>query len=227
MPITTVLLDAGNTLVELDFAALAGHFAAEGVEVAAGELRRAAGEGRGILNRYLAEQAGSTENRDTLRFYFDLICDGVGISDTDLRPRVLARIAPVIHDLWCVPGDGAAEAVRELSEAGYRLGVVSNSNGEIDRILAKAGLAKPFEVIVDSGVVGVEKPDPRIFEIALERLDVKPEEAVYVGDLPWVDVRGATAAGIRPILIDPWDAFPEVDVVKIRALGEIRNVLRQ
>jgi len=225
MAITAVLLDAGNTLVELDFGAVAAAFAEEGVPLAAEDLRRAAGEGRGILDRYLVEQSGSTENPDTLTFFFDLVCDGVGVSDTGIRPRVLARIAPRIHDLWCVPTPGAREALDDLKACGFRLGVVSNSNGTIDRVLADAGLADPLDVIVDSGAVGVEKPDPGIFRFALEALGIGAEEAVYVGDLPSVDLAGATAAGIRPILYDPWDAFPEVPADRIRSLAGLESLL--
>jgi len=225
MRITTVLLDAGNTLVELDFDAVARVFAEEGLDVTAQDLRRSAGEGRGVLDRFLVEQSGSTEGRDTLAFFFDMVCDGAGVSDTEVRPRVLARVAPGIHDLWCIPTPGAADALADLAARGYRLGVVSNSNGTIDRVLADAGLAEPFDVIIDSGVVGVEKPDPEIFRIALERLGATPGESVYVGDLPSVDVVGAAAAGIRPILIDPWDAFPDVEVLRIKALGELADLL--
>jgi putative hydrolase of the HAD superfamily len=225
MTVTTVLFDAGNTLVELDFDIIAGAFAEEGVEVAAGDLRRAAGEGRGILDRFLAEMAGSTEAPDTLGFSFDIICDGVGLSDTAVRPRILARIAPRIYDLWNVPLPGARKTLDELKSRGLRLGVVSNSNGTVARVLEEADVAEPLEVIIDSGDVGVEKPDPAIFTFALEALDADPAETVYVGDLPSVDVTGAVAAGIRPILIDPWDAFPDVKVERVAALGELPGLL--
>ena len=71
------------------------------------------------------------------------------------------------------------------------------------RCFARLGLARFFDTIVDSTEVGIEKPDVRIFEHALREMKVAAAEAVYVGDVFKVDVLGARAAGLRPILFDP------------------------
>jgi FMN phosphatase YigB (HAD superfamily) len=80
---------------------------------------------------------------------------------------------------------------------------VSNSDGRVAQALDAAGLRHYFDVVIDSALVGLEKPDPGIFRAALEALAVAPEEALYVGDLYEVDVLGAQAAGIRAILFAP------------------------
>jgi putative hydrolase of the HAD superfamily len=67
----------------------------------------------------------------------------------------------------------------------------------------------------------VEKPDPRLFRLALQRAGAAPEEAVHVGDLYEVDVVGARAAGIRAILLDPAGLYPEADCPRVRSLGEL------
>ena len=88
---------------------------------------------------------------------------------------------------------------------------MSNSNGTVARLLHAIGLARHVDAIVDSTVVGAEKPDPRIFRHAADLVGVRPDEAVHVGDLYSVDVLGARAAGCQAILIDPVGAWVGVD----------------
>ena len=102
-------------------------------------------------------------------------------------------------------GAGNPAALERLRAAGFRLAIVSNSEGTIDAMLTEVGLKAYFETIVDSAIVGSVKPDPRIFQIALERLDVSPSDAVMIGDLPTADVFGPRALGIRAALVDPHD----------------------
>jgi putative hydrolase of the HAD superfamily len=223
--ITTVLFDAGNTLVELDFEVVAGVFAREGVETAPDTIREAAGRTRPALDRFIRELRSSTESTDARVFYMSLVFDLLGVPEDGTRERIAARLAPVFPQLWGSMMPGLEETLRALRDGGYRLGVVSNSDGSVARGFEESGLAAWFDAVVDSGVEGVEKPDPEIFRIALERVGAGPEEAVHVGDMPSVDVAGALAAGVTPILIDPFDAFPETDVLRIRSLPELPGML--
>ena len=100
------------------------------------------------------------------------------------------------------PYPDAAYALAALREAGARLGVVSNWDSSLPRVLSNVGLGAVLSTVVTSAEVGVTKPDPRIFEIALERLRCDPEEAVFVGDSLETDVAGARAAGMRAFLLD-------------------------
>jgi len=90
-----------------------------------------------------------------------------------------------------------------VRQAGLRAAVISNSNGSVRSILSALGLTAHVDFVLDSAEVGVEKPDPRIFELALGQARLAPAEAVYVGDLYSVDVRGARASGMRAVLLDP------------------------
>jgi putative hydrolase of the HAD superfamily len=92
-------------------------------------------------------------------------------------------------------------ALARLKSAGLLLGVVSNSEGRVAEALEAAELRQYFDVVIDSGLIGIEKPDPRIFHAALEALGVGADEALYVGDLYDVDVVGARAAGIEAVLL--------------------------
>jgi HAD superfamily hydrolase (TIGR01509 family) len=103
--------------------------------------------------------------------------------------------------LWCSVKERTRESLLRLRKAGLRLGVVSNSDGRAEQALEEAGLRDCFDVVIDSGLVGIEKPDPRIFQTALEALGVAPEEALYVGDLYEVDVVGARGAGMDAVLL--------------------------
>ncbi|MCU0253481.1 MAG: HAD-IA family hydrolase, partial [Acidobacteria bacterium] len=110
--------------------------------------------------------------------------------------------------------------------AGRRLAVVSNAEGQVEQDLAAAGFGRYLETVVDSHLVGVAKPHPRIFAIALERLGVGAEQALYVGDVPAYDVAGARAAGMPAVLLDPWGIHAGVDgAVRIRRLEELPGLL--
>jgi putative hydrolase of the HAD superfamily len=82
-----------------------------------------------------------------------------------------------------------------------------------------------FDVLVISGTEGVEKPDPRIFRLAVERADVSPERSAYVGDNPEFDVDPAAAAGLFPVLLDRRERFPEAAGSRITTLDDLPTVL--
>jgi len=108
-----------------------------------------------------------------------------------------------------------------LRERGVTLGVVSNSDGRITSVLERCGITHFFQVIVDSHDVGVEKPDPRIFDFALTKAQARPEQTLYVGDIYSVDVIGAERAGIHPILIDGVGCYATAACKRIRHLRSL------
>ncbi len=112
--------------------------------------------------------------------------------------------------LWVEPVPGSREGLQVLADTGVRLGIVSNADGMMGPRLAQLelcqvgpGIGVEIECVVDSGNVGVMKPDPRIFEVAIDLLGLDADQIWYVGDMPAIDVVGARRAGIRPILMDP------------------------
>jgi putative hydrolase of the HAD superfamily len=197
--IRAVLFDAGNTLVFLDYARLAqGVGAALGLSLSGDGLAAHAPAASRAM-----ERAGGTD-RERAAAYLEALFLLSGVPPERLAEvrDCLARMHGERH-LWCAVQAGSTESLARLRAAGLRLGVVSNSDGRVEQALEAAGLRHYFDVVIDSALVGLEKPDPRIFQAALAALRVAPEEALYVGDLYEVDVLGAQAAGIRAILFGP------------------------
>lgn len=213
-----VLLDAGGTLVHPDHEFILDRLAAAGVSAdveAYAAARRHAQTVAGEILR--SADPGTDETR--ARAWFIALLTHLGCPVH--RMPALGQAIRQRHEegrLWVRPVEGTREMLEGLRSAGLRLGVISNADGRVAEYLETAGLAECFEVIIDSAIVGVEKPDPRIFEIACERMDVAPDEVIYVGDTYEVDVVGARAAGIRAVLLVD---EPREDVACIAAITDL------
>jgi putative hydrolase of the HAD superfamily len=136
-------------------------------------------------------------------------------------------------DLWRRGVSGSAEGLQRLAASGRKMGIVSNADGTIEEQLRRneicqvgEGLGVPVLAIVDSHIVGIAKPAAEIFRHALEPLGVSPAEATYVGDTVRYDVRGARAAGLRPVHFDPFELCNERnDHAHVRRLIEVESLL--
>jgi len=124
-------------------------------------------------------------------------------------------------NLWESAPDEVRPALASLRARGLRLVVVSNANGRLHHLLGRIGLLDSFDHVFDSHHEGVEKPDPRYFEIALTRSGASAESTIHVGDLYHVDVVGARAAGITPVLFDVADRYPDADCRRVRSLTQL------
>jgi putative hydrolase of the HAD superfamily len=108
---------------------------------------------------------------------------------------------------------------------GYFLGVISNSIGTLEGQLVRLDLARYFQVILDSAIVGTQKPHSGIFKLALQAVGVEGSEAVYVGDTYATDVGGAELAGLTGVLMDSVGAYPEAACPRISSLPELKRIL--
>lgn len=223
--IKAVLFDAGNTLIWLDHPYIVQALAEHGVRTTMEALMAAEYDAK-LLFDELA-RAGELDERARGRMFFAEIFRRVGVPESDfpvLAQRLFTRHAE--KNLWGNVRERTVETLEELRRRGYRLGVISNADGRAGEALDAVGLREHFELIVDSGLVGFDKPDPRIFHHALERMGgVAPEQAVYVGDIYEIDVQGARAAGMRPILIDPLWKWDNRDCERIRGIHDLLDVL--
>jgi len=107
----------------------------------------------------------------------------------------------------------------------YLLGVISNSVGTLEDQLVRLGLARYFQVILDSAIVGIQKPHPGIFKLGLQRAGVEGSEAIFVGDTCATDVGGAQLAGLTGVLMDTVGAYPDATCLKITSLPELESIL--
>ncbi len=199
-----VIFDAGNTLLRMNYAVIAEQLRTRGHAASVDQVEEAELRARVRLDPHLAPGA-STEATITHGRYLRYLLEHLAITD-DAEIEAIARWRrgynlPV--GLWTRPDPEALSAVRRVRAAGLVAGVISNSNGSVRSILEETGLAAHLDFIIDSSVVGVEKPDPRIFQLGLREAGVAAAEAAYVGDLYSVDVLGARAAGLEGILLDP------------------------
>ncbi len=216
-----VFFDAGNTLLQINYAAIVEQLARRGVRRTAEEVARAEYRARARLDPHLAPGA-STESRSVAGYYLRYLLEELGITDS-ATVQALAewrRSYNLPVGLWNQADPEAEGVLRRLRAEGVGTGVISNSNGSVRQILEELGLARYLDFILDSAVVGVEKPDPRIFGLALEAARVRPEDAVYIGDLYSVDVLGARRAGLGAILLDPGGVWGERDCLVAKSLSE-------
>ena len=118
-------------------------------------------------------------------------------------------------------------ALEFLSSRGLRMGIISNFDFRLEGVVAALGILGHFEVLVTPGQSGVCKPDPKIFQFALDALGVQPSHAVHVGDSIASDVAGAQASGITPILVDRGHQHRAAPgVIKISTLEDLRRVTK-
>jgi putative hydrolase of the HAD superfamily len=199
-----VLFDAGNTLLRMNYPAIADHLAGRGHAVSVEAIEEAELRARVRLDGDLARGA-STEGRTAQDSYLAYLLEGIGITAPEEIEAAASfrRSYNAPAGLFNVADRDALPAILQVKAAGLVAGVVSNSNGWARALLAGAGLGDALDFVIDSAVVGVEKPDPKIFRLGLEQAGVAAHEAVYVGDLYSVDVLGSRAAGLGAILLDP------------------------
>jgi putative hydrolase of the HAD superfamily len=218
--VDAVLLDAGNTLVFVDQARTLGVLARHGAAVDHGVFRDVEREARIRLSSDMGVEPASDEGR-VWSEYFRALFVGAGIPAELLdAARAALRAEHASAHLWTHVDPDTPAALERMRGLGYRLAVVSNADGRVEALLEERGLAGYFEFVLDSHVVGIEKPDRRIFDLAVRRMELEPGRCLYAGDLYAVDVLGARAAGLRAVLLDPFDHF-DLDVDRIPSVAHL------
>jgi len=200
--VKAVFFDAGGTLIHIDWERVAGVIAKVlDREIPAARLAEGEYAGRALMEAAMAN-GGNDASRWAVHFKGTL-------RDAGLTEEEYQRVSPAIYaehrrqHLWSAVVPGTAEALDGLRRAGWFVACISNADGTVSQLLDAAGLLPHLTFVVDSGVVGIEKPDPRIFEMALEQAGVPAGQSFYVGDVHPIDVVGAERAGMTPVLLDP------------------------
>lgn len=227
-PIEAVLVDVGGVLVLPDHDRMAGAFERAGVHVDRDALDRAHYAGVAALTEFTE---GDREVWVAYNRAYARACDTPSDALDDVVEHLLNEFAT--GDVWRRIVHGSVDALRRLGALGMRLAIVSNADGDAEQRLQDdaicqvgQGRGASVEAIFDSTVVGVAKPDPRIFELALEALAVPAARAIHVGDTPGADVDGARAAGVHPVLVDPYGFHSDLDVERVTSLLDVVELVR-
>jgi putative hydrolase of the HAD superfamily len=223
--IQTVFLDAGGVLVNPNWSRVSRVLAGHGVTIGASALAAAEPRAKKRLDTGAVIQATSDAMRGWT--YFDLVLTEAGIALSDATAAALADLHTYHQqfNLWESVPDEVQGSLASLRASGFRLVVVSNANGTLKHAFERLGLTRALDAVFDSCDEGVEKPDPRLFRLALERTGAEARTTVHIGDFYHIDVVGARAAGITPVLLDAADLYPDCDCLRVRSLTGLIEAL--
>lgn len=221
-PCDAVLFDAGGVLVLPDPTVIAPLLAPLGGDPSIGAHRRA-------HYAAMAAKSKSGSHEGVWGDYDAAYVDAVGVD-----PAVRDHAAYLLHVTrtpwlfrWPIPETLAALA--RWQAAGVPMGVVSNASGQIEEELHRARVCQvgpgdgiDMRVVVDSEVVGLTKPDPRIFDVAIAAFSNIPRDRiVYIGDSVTMDIGGARAAGLTAVLLDPYDDHVGADFLRVGSVADL------
>jgi putative hydrolase of the HAD superfamily len=225
-PLAAVFFDAGETLLA-PYPSFEGRFVA--VAASAGvPLDEAAVEAAFAAALRRAAWPGDWTDPATQRafwhgFYVDVLGEvGYDGDGAPLAEELFATFSdPATYKLF----DDVRPALEALRARGLKLGVISNFEPWLERVLELEGVRDAFAATAISGVLGVAKPEPGIFEAALRAAGVPARACLHVGDSPGADVAGARAVGMVPVLIDRHARWPEADGLRVRTLAELVDLV--
>jgi len=204
-------LDAGNTVIFLDHARLAEVVSRHGEKTDAATLIRAEGAAKqrhasgGLRN--MVDVAWPDRDAPGARGWGAMVATiavEAGLPE-GAAAAFLADAWPLhcARNFWDKVPEGFGEAIERARRHGVQIVLVSNSEGMLAELFTELGIVEHFDLLLDSGIIGLEKPDPRFFDVALKKLRVPAEEALHLGDMYSTDIVGARAAKMRAALIDP------------------------
>ena len=220
--IETVFLDAGGVLCHPSWTRVADALVRHGAHVTSSAL--AAAEQRATRDIDDAVTIGRTDDRARGWLYFNLVLQHAGVTQNAGTDAALVELREYhrVDNLWEHVEPDVAPALAALKDRGLRLVVVSNANGRLKHLFDRVDLTKWFDHVLDSHEWGVEKPNPRLFHLALEQSRADAHRTVHVGDLYHVDVVGARQAGLREgILFDMAGLYEDVDCPRVTSLASL------
>ncbi len=226
MVIETVFLDAGGVLVQPGWDRVSDTLARHGVAVSAAALRAA----DPLARRDIDESyfIGRTTDQSRGWEYFNRVLGHAGVPLSAATDAALADLQAYhrVENLWEEIIDGVEQTLERLRTLELKLVVVSNANGRLHHAFKRLNLSRWFDHVLDSHDWGVEKPDPRLFQHALESAGASADRTIHVGDLYHVDVVGARRAGLRDaVLLDAAGLYPDADCPRVQRLNELLPIV--
>jgi putative hydrolase of the HAD superfamily len=227
--IKVIFFDAGGTILE-PYPTFAEAFTricrAHGYEVAPADVQSVfhrVGTAQVARETGVVNATTSAESSQIFwRHLYTLFLNALGISDEALRDNLLQTFSDkASYKLF----PEVLDSFEQLRRAGYRLGLISNFEGWLEEVLVEEKAGDMFDVKVISGVEGVEKPDPLIYRLAISRADVEPGECVHVGDSIANDLEPAASVGMKVVMMDRSDSFPDIAFPRIARLDELPGLV--
>ena len=221
-PPCAISIDFGQTLASLDPSLLARRLRGRGLDVKEAAIENSLPKAWAVYDEIVRSGAAGHPWRELM----GSLLEGAGVPEVYRGPTVewLWSEQPR-KNLWRKPVPGMFRICVDLERARIPFGVLSNSEGQLAQLVDEMGWSDVIRVVVDSGRVGIEKPDPRIFRFIAERLGVDTEEMIHIGDSFGADVAGALAAGMRAIWFTNEQTLPEgVDPDRVKIAADAAGV---
>ncbi len=220
MPIKTLFFDVGNTLLFPDHEVMLYPLHQRGIFPSGHLLQR--------LERKTKHEFDSLQEKNPAidhgfwDIYYSHLLHELGLPDEAICVDLVTRTR--VSGNWRDIRPHTREILLRLAR-NYRLGVISNADGKIAKILTRCEIGDLFETITDSGIVGKEKPHPAIFSAAVNSLGVVPEESLYIGDIYSVDYLGSTRFGMQSVLFDVSGAYKDNGLPRVESLEQLEALL--
>lgn len=234
MTIEMVFFDAGGTILD-PHPSFSGLFAltcqTQGFEVTQEDVAEVQNRLAPHLVELLDEadlDHGPTLSPEASRrfwtFTYTRFLGELGIDDAAMADKLYETFSSIeSYRLY----DDVKPTLDAIDSAGFRLGLISNFDSWLEKMLIEMEVGHVFEPSIISGIEGIEKPDPAIYRLALERAGVAANRTVYVGDSPAMDMEPASATGITPILVDRTGRYPDSRYARIRELTELLPLISE
>ena len=185
-----------------------------------------------LADKFMAEQnavkpvrsMNQIEKENFFARYEQLVLSGDALDvNLDLCKKIFKELQQVSYSMVLYPD--VIDSLIKLKSLNFKLGLISNMDKLGSELLNEFKLSEYMDICVTSKEANVEKPDPQIFNLALSKLNIKPEEAIYVGDQILSDVEGASNAGMTPVLLDRENSHVNYENLKVTNLEDFIRLL--
>ncbi len=230
--IDALVFDVGGVFLVPNFERIGSHLREAGYWVPEEAYRYLRAHHRGI---HALTHSGGHNEGDRMFWHgyrFAYVMElGLAEDDAERAAHLFAELFGTTVPLWTQPIQHNIDALRRLEASGRPLAIVSNNDGTAQRQLEEEGICQVGDgplpsvaIVVDSGAIGISKPDPNIFVPALATLGTDPHRTLYVGDTVHADVRGARAAGMPVVQLDPFDDHAEFEHDRLHDLVQLAEL---